>query len=129
MPDKEYHPRQRITDRLHPGVYLALAGLGLWYAFSAWAFGGGAYTDYLLAVVTGLIIIAILIPVGIWRIWHSHPHEEAERERFKFWAAGDFRIWQDRMKARNAAIEILLPVAAVAFGLLILAIINNLTPR
>ena len=44
-------------------------------------------------------------------------------------AAGDLRIWQDRMRARSAAIEILLPVAAVAIGLLILATINHFTPR
>lgn len=129
MLGKEYHPRQRITDRLHPAIYLALAGFGLWYAFSAWAFGGGAYTDYLLVVVTGLIAIAILIPVGLWRIWRNHPHREGPAEAFSSWAAGEFRIWQGRMKARNAAIEILLPVAAVAFGLLILATINHFTPR
>lgn len=129
MPDKEYHPRQRITDRLHPGVYLALAGAGLWYALSAWTFGGGAYTDYLLAVVTGLIVITILIPVGMWRIWRNHARRTGSDEPFRFWAASDLRIWQDRMKARNAAIEILLPVAAVAIGLLILATINYFTPR
>ncbi|MFZ5672701.1 MAG: hypothetical protein ACOZAM_07020 [Pseudomonadota bacterium] len=129
MPDKEYRPRQRITDGLHPGIYLALAGFGLWYAFSAWAFGGGAYTDYLLAVVTGLIAIAILIPLGMWRIWRNHAHRRDSDEPFRFWAAGDLRIWQDRMRARSAAIEILLPVAAVAIGLLILATINHFTPR
>jgi hypothetical protein len=129
MTGKEYRPRNRMTDRLHPVVYLALAGLGLWYVVSAWAFGGNAYTDYLLAVVTGLVFIAVLIPVGIWRIWRNHPHREGSGEPFKFWAASELRIWQDRVKAGNAAIEILLPVAAVAFGLLILAVINHLTPR
>jgi hypothetical protein len=36
--------------------------------------------------------------------------------------AGDFVTWQDRLKGANAAIEILLPLAAVAFGMTALGI-------
>lgn len=130
MRRNNYHPTERLTDRIHPLLYIVLVGLALWFVVSAWAFAGDEYTDYLLVVVTGLVFIAVLIPAVIWSIWRSHPHEGGwTGEPFKFWAASELRIWQDRVKARDAMIEILLPVAAVAFGLLIFAIINHLTPR
>lgn len=123
------HPQwQRVTDHLHPGLYLALAGLALWYILSAWSFGGDGYTDYLLAIASGLILIAVAIPAALWRIWRNHSHEEGSpNESFRAWAASDFRIWQDHMKARDAAIEILLPIAAVAFGMSIFGIIIHFT--
>jgi hypothetical protein len=128
MSRKPYRPTWRVTDRLHPSLYLALALLALWFVFSAWAFGGRAYTDYLLAVASGLMFIAVAIPAALWRIWRNHPHEEGRRETLREWAAlNEFRTWQDRVKAKNAAIEILLPVAAVAFGMSIFAIIVHFT--
>lgn len=127
MGEKMFRPTPRITDRLHPGVYVIIVGLALWFVLSAWAFGGDSHTDYLL-VVSGLFGIAIAIPAGLWRIWRSHPHKEAPHESLREWAsASEFRTWQDRVKAKNAAIEILLPIAAVAFGLSIFAVIVHFT--
>ncbi len=40
MSRNPYRPTSPITDRLHPGLYLALVGLGLWFVLSVWAFGG-----------------------------------------------------------------------------------------
>jgi hypothetical protein len=129
MSKHDYHPTKRVTDRLHPSLYLALVGLGLVYVIAAWGFGGDGYTDYLLVVASGLIFIAMAIPATLWRIWRSHPHDEGEPSgSLREWAAtSEFRTWQDRVKAKNAAIEILLPIAAVAFGLAIFAIIVHFT--
>ncbi|MGE0240864.1 MAG: hypothetical protein AB7F09_16645 [Parvibaculaceae bacterium] len=129
MSRKVYRPATRVTDRLHPGLYLALVALALWFVLSAWAFAGGAYTDYLLVVASGLILVAIAIPAALWRIWRHHPHaEEDANGSLRQWASSsEFRIWQDRMKAKDAALEILLPVAAVAFGMSLLAIVLHYT--
>lgn len=130
MRRKGFHPSERVTDRIHPALYIVLVGLALWFVASAWTFAGDEDTAYLLVVVTGLFLVAILISVAAWRIWHNHPHEGGwTGEPFKFWAASELRIWQGRVKAGNAMIEILLPIAAVAFGFLILALINHYTPR
>jgi hypothetical protein len=124
-----YRPARPVTDRLHPGLYVALVALALWFVLSAWAFGGDGYTDYLLVVASGLVLIAIAIPALLWRIWRHHPHEEEPSNgSLREWAeTSEFRTWQDRVKAKSAAIEILLPVAAVAFGMSILAIILHFT--
>jgi hypothetical protein len=112
------------SDYLHPLVYKALVGLALWYVLAIWlGFGGYGYTDYLLVVVTGLFFFSVLLPAALWRIWRSHhdPHSST-RQSFRNWAAGDFNIWQDRTTGATAAIEILLPIAAVALGMTALII-------
>jgi len=129
MSKNTYRPTTPTTDRLHPGLYLALVFLGLWFVVSAWAFGGDGYTDYLLVVASGLIFIAIAIPATLWNIWRHHPHKEGPRNgSLREWAStSEFRTWQDRVKGKNAAIEILLPIAAVAFGMSIFAFIVHFT--
>jgi hypothetical protein len=127
---KVYRPAGRVTDRLHPGLYLALVSLAAWFLFSAWLFAGGAYSDYLLAVASALIVITIAIPAALWRIWRHHLHKKEEPSgSLREWATTEFRTWQDRVKGKNAAIEILLPIAAVAFGMSIFAIILHFIPR
>ena len=126
MTRKTYRPTRRVTDHLHLGLYLALSGLSLWFIFSAWAFGGDGYTDYLLTA-SGLILIAIAIPFGLWRIWRNHPHQDEVKEPFREWALSEFHIWQDRVAGRNAAVEIILPVAAVAFGMSLFGMILHFT--
>jgi hypothetical protein len=50
-----------------------MVGLAAWYALSAWAgFGDGGYTDYLLVVMTGFIIISVALPAIAGRVWLRH---------------------------------------------------------
>ena len=128
MSMRKYQPEPRRSNRLHPGLYVALALFALWYVFAAWSFGGGAYTDYLLVVASGLIGITVAIPVALWRIRRNHPRgKHASTGSFHDWATSEFQIWQDHVRGRNAAIEILLPVAAVAIGLSILGAVLHFT--
>ena len=113
------------TDRLPPVVYAALGGLVLWLALAAWGFAGPGYADFSLAVVTGFLMMVIAIPFVLWRVWraNSDPDSHGGREPFAAWAAGDFETWQDRVKGRNAAAEIILPIAAAAVGMTAFAIV------
>ena len=43
--------------------------------------------------------------------------------KLRDWAAGDFETWTGKSKGANAAIEALLPIAAVAIGLTVMGII------
>jgi len=115
---------RKSTDALPFVVYAALIGFVAWMALAAWGFAGPGYADLSLAVVTGLLVVAIAIPLVLWRVWraNSDPGERG-REPFADWAAGDFETWQDRLKGRNAAAEIILPIAAAAVGMTALAIV------
>ncbi|RRH90907.1 hypothetical protein EH240_32800 [Mesorhizobium tamadayense] len=128
VPHSRSHNRY-VFDRLHPHVYLAMAALAAWYALSAWAgFGGGSYADYLLVVMTGFLVISVGLPAIAGHVWHRHHlHSRTTAGDFEDWLAGEFDIGQgNRMTARTALVEILLPLAAVAFGMTAFAILARL---
>jgi hypothetical protein len=117
-----------VSDKLHPYVYIAIVGLGLWYVVSAWAgFVAEGDIAYLLAVVSGLFLITIAIPCALWLAWRTSrdPHAPKQHTSFRDWASGNFRTWQGDLKASSAAVQILLPIAAVAFGMTAFAAITR----
>ncbi|AZN96811.1 hypothetical protein EJ066_05645 [Mesorhizobium sp. M9A.F.Ca.ET.002.03.1.2] len=127
MSERISHNRY-VSDGLHPHVYLAMVGLAAWYALSAWAgFGDGGYTDYLLVVMTGFIIISVALPAIAARVWlQHHRRTPATARSFEDWMAGEFETGQGRVSAKTALIELLLPLAAVAFGMTAFAIVARL---
>ena len=123
-----------VARNLHPLVYVALVGLILWLVLAIWGFANDGQTDYLLAIVTGFLVIAVAIPstlaLMVYRQRNSgDSRSSANRDivSFRQWAAGDFDTWQDRVKGRNAAIEVLLPMAAIAIGMTAFAIVLHFT--
>ena len=128
-PQESMHVRRN----LHPMVYVAFVGLVAWLVLAIWGFGYDGQTDYLLAIVTGFLVIAVAIPATLALMAHSQgsavdgensPHDTTS---FRQWAAEDFDTWQDRVKGRNAAVEVLLPMAAIAIGMTAFAIILHFT--
>jgi hypothetical protein len=109
------------SDRLHPQVYAAIAALTLWLVVSAWLFfASGAYTSLALAIVTGLLSIAVALPFVMSRVGYGledAEHRHDQPRRFREWASGDFDAWQTHLAGREAALQALLPIAAVAFGM------------
>jgi hypothetical protein len=136
-----YHDRatsqresEHVGRELHSMVYVALVGLVLWLVLATWGFGYDGQTDYLLAIVTGFLIIAVAIPAALALMAYSQGSsvdgkDSASRDTasFRQWAARDFDTWQDRVKGRNAAIEVLLPMAAIAIGMTAFAIVLHFT--
>jgi hypothetical protein len=58
----------------------------------------------------------------VWRKFRgsdSHP----EVISFRDWRAGNFAVWGGRVSGTNAAIDMLLPLAAVALGLTAIGIV------
>lgn len=104
-----------------------MVGLAAWYALSAWiGFGDGGYTDYLLVVMTGLIIISVALPAIAGRVWLRHHHRGAAAHSFEDSIAGEFDTGRGRVSAKTALVELLLPLAAVAFGMTAFAIVTRL---
>jgi hypothetical protein len=136
MNDHNQAPRQqeRKQVNLHPLVYAALVGLVLWLVLAVWGFGYDGETDYLLTIVTGFLVIAVAIPstlaLMVYRQRNSGDSKDSTQRdtaSFRQWAAGDFDTWQDRVKGRNAAVEVLLPMAAIAVGMTAFAIVLHFT--
>ena len=115
-----------VSIQLHPIVYWAIVGLVVWFAASAWTFFSAAeYMGLLLAVVTGFFFMAIAIPFAIWLVWRKNqdPDIAGRKHSLRDWASGEFDSWQGRCKATDAAVEIVMPIAAAAFGLMALGIV------
>ena len=117
---------------LHPLVYVGLVGLTLWLVLAIWGFGYDGETDYLLTVVTGFLVMAVAIPSTLaLMVYRQRDRRERKNERdaksFREWVAGDFDTWQDRVKGRNAAVEVLLPMAAIAIGMTAFALVLHFT--
>jgi hypothetical protein len=123
---------QLVSDKLHRHIYQAVVGLTLWFIVSAWLlFSGGADADSFLIVLTAFFLIAIAILLSIWMVW-SKQGPGAGREQgpsLRDWLSGDFDTCQYRLKGAEAAIQVLLPIAAVAFGLTAFGLVLHFTPH
>jgi len=116
------------TSRLHPRVYAALVCLAAFFVVSAWiGFAASGNTDYLLFVMSAFVAMAVALPTVVWITWRHHRRRDpGQEESFADWARGEFDIGKGHMSGASAAIEILLPIAAVAFGMLAFAILARL---
>ena len=133
----------KVSDQLHPLVHKAAAGLLIWFVVAAWLlFGGEGYIDLALVMVSVLVFMALAIPATLWRARMAAQRRDAAAdaaksgepakpadaadeppESFRAWLQGRFATWTDEEKPSTAAVEILLPLAAVAFGLTALGIV------
>jgi uncharacterized membrane protein YjgN (DUF898 family) len=106
-------------DDLHPAIYKALAGCGLWMVIAAWIFfGGQGYASFVLTVVTGLFVMAAALPFLLWRTWRKSAGSAADRKpTFSQWWRGEVDTWQGRVESWDAAIEVLLPLGIAAIGM------------
>jgi len=123
--------RPRGGDALHPFVHRAAIVLVILYVVSAWAlFDRQKDVGLPLAMATVLLFVATAIPYTLWRIARRYRQSVRSDERiggFGAWASGPVEVWQGRLKGIDATIDLLLPFAAVAFGLLALGIVFDLS--
>jgi hypothetical protein len=112
-------PRDRpVSNGLHPYVYAAIAALVFWFVLSVWlGFAGDGHTDWLLVVVSGFFVILMAIPFVLSRVSREDVDGSSPRRSLRGWASCEFDTWQYRLTCRSAAVEVLLPVAAAAFGM------------
>ena len=122
---------ERVVRDLHPAIYMALVGLTLWLGLAIWGFGYDGQTDYLLAIVSGFLFIAVAIPSTLALMVHRQKNSDERKSSgeasFKEWMTGNFDTWQDRVKGHNAAVEVLLPMAAIAIGMTAFVIVLHFT--
>jgi hypothetical protein len=104
---------------------LLLAGL---FVVSAWGFASGGLGDIVLAVVTYVFLLAagLVSLLALTRRRHPRPDlGEGPRaeDAFNRWADGEVEISTGRVGGTLAAVETLLPIAAVAVGMAAFAVV------
>ncbi|WGS20293.1 MULTISPECIES: hypothetical protein [unclassified Bradyrhizobium] len=116
-----------VYDELHPYVYGLATGLVAWFALAAWLlFDRKNDIELSLAMVSVLLFVAVLLPWLLSLIWRKHrrPHEAHQQTvPFREWRAADFAVWGSTLNSTHATIDMLLPLAAVAFGLTAIGIV------
>jgi hypothetical protein len=115
-----------VFDQLHPAIYRAAVGLVAWFAVAAWIlFDRQSDIELPLAMVSVLLLVAVALPWALSLVWNRHvmPHQHPTKTSFRDWRTGDFAVWGSKLHGTHAAIDMLLPLAAVAFGLTAIGVV------
>ena len=119
--------RRPSNDELHPLVYRSIIGLTIWLLLSVWAlFSRGAYEGLTLSVITLFFLVLVGIPLILWLTWRRHTDLNEQRsyvKPFREWTAHSFETSTGGISGREASMQILLPIAAVAFGMTIFGLV------
>jgi len=76
--DKRNSASRTVTSSLHPRVYTILIGLALWMALWVWSFVGGGEADYILFIVTGLIVVVVALQLVLMRVRRADKPVDAD---------------------------------------------------
>ena len=113
----------RPNDELHPLIYQSLIGLTIWLVLSVWGlFSRGAYEGLTLSVITLFFVILVGIPVLLWLTWRRNidsKDQHIDTVPIGEWISRPFVTWTGSIDGREAAVQVLLPIAVVAFGMTI----------
>jgi len=116
-----------VFDRLHPKIYGAAVGLIAWFALMAWVlFDHGGQTSLALTFVTVLFVVAVVLMWTLSLVWKQSrtPYEQHQQEpSLHDWQHGEFAVWGAKLRGSHAAIDVLLPLMAVSFGLTAIGIV------
>jgi hypothetical protein len=125
---RELANHNRATfEQLHPAVPKMAAGLVAWFVLMAWVFfDRQSVVGLPLAFVTLLFVVVGLLLGAVYLVWQRHrpAHTRHPNEiLFRDWSTGNFAVWDGKLHGGQAAIQILLPIAAAAFGLTAIGIV------
>ncbi|MGK9170294.1 hypothetical protein KXR53_28610 [Inquilinus limosus] len=119
---ERHHIDDRPTwDWFPPAFYKLLVGCLVWFLVAAIGFGVGGYLGLALAVAAVFSTIVGLLGFGALRIARrDSPGQELPPRHF---LNGRFRSHTETTASRAALVMALLPIASVAIGLTLFAII------
>jgi hypothetical protein len=122
MRERTHHLDDRPTwDQFPSAFYKGLIGCLAWFLVAAIGFGINGYLGLALAVVAVFSTVVSLLGLGARRI--SHHDSPGERLSPRPFLHGRFRSHTETTASRAALIMALLPIASVAVGLTLFAII------
>jgi hypothetical protein len=115
------------NDELHPVIYRSMIVLTVWLVLSVWVlFSRGAYVGLNLAVITFFFLILVAIPLILAGIWRRHADPDVGHgytAPFREWSGSSFQSWTGGVSGREASVQILLPIGAVAIGMTVFGLV------
>jgi hypothetical protein len=129
VPQEARQASDNLARGIHPAIYGAIASLALLFIVCAGTFAAHNDSYYVIAIACAFIVAAIGLPYQLWRV-RQHGHDPRDlslsHRTLRGWLNADLDVWQTRVKGRDAAAAILLPIVAVSIGLLCLAIVLHI---
>ena len=121
-------PVHRMLGEFHPGVFKAVIVLAALYVLAAWGFAGHGSTDMLLFVVSGFFLLSAGLVSLLWQTRRRNPRKDlgdrvCELDSLGNWVCRDVETSTGPVRGSTAMIETLLPIAAVAVGMVAFAIV------
>ena len=114
-----------VSRHLPRQVYLILVGLAVWLIVSFWGFLGSGYSALALTVASLFIMVAVGLPLVLGLIARRRRRNDpAEPDTLHDWLDRDFESNTGRLSTAAAAAQVILPIAAVAFGMTIFAVVH-----
>ena len=127
-----YRSNRPLSSELHPKVYAMIVGLAVWFVLSAWGFVARNYVAFALVAVSAFVFAFVALPAVLGHIGRRARDPRVQLGHSKSlaqWLEGDFDTWQGRLKAKDALIGVLCPIAAGAFGMTAFALILHFSVR
>lgn len=109
-------------------IYWIIIGLGIWLAISIWGFCGSGFTALVMAIISLLIAVAVGLAsvVALATRRRRAPDSEPPDGSFQRWLGDSFEAHTGRLSGAAAAIQVILPLAAVSFGMTLFAVVRHL---
>ena len=116
-----------VTQSLPRQIYRIIVGLAAWLVVSVWGFAGTGGTGLTLTVVSLFIAAVVGLPwtLGLIARRHCPVVDDGEADTLSSWLARDFDGLTGRLPGTVAAAQVLLPIAAAAFGMTLLALVHH----
>jgi len=124
---RDPHSNLPASQALPRQLYWIIVGLAVWLIASVWGFVGTGYSSLALTIVSLFIVVAVGLPLLLALIARRRRSREvhAEADSFNDWLGRDFDAYTGRLKGTAAAVQVLLPIAAVSLGMTIFALVRH----
>jgi hypothetical protein len=129
MTNRDNPSSETVSSGLHPMIYCVIVGFCVWLIFSIWGFLGAGYSGLVLSVASLFIGVVVALSLVLWHISRRRQGAagRAEKSPLADWLSHDFAASSGNLPGSQAAIEVLLPIAAVAIGMSTFSVVLHLT--
>jgi hypothetical protein len=126
MDERQPGPGEPHSEYLHPLIYKALVVFVVWMVVAAWGFSGGGDSRLVLTAVSLFLFVAVGLPLILWRISRRGRNAglgAGTPVSFSTWLRCRLGTWQGEMSGTDAALQVILPLAAAAVGMTALVLV------
>jgi hypothetical protein len=115
----------QTTTQVHPLVYRSMLGLAILMTLATWGFyAPDHYLGLILGVVSAFVFLVLTLATMLSRMSWKYKSKASRQDGASAggWLNRQFQTWQYSIKGSEAATNMLLPIAAVALGMVILTV-------